>query len=217
MMVVFIFSGGSDEKDNREIANEAKPKAETSVAVNLEPYETELGAGNYIAGVDIPAGKYDLEAVSGGGNVNSDNIFTGGINEIMGVEDDDFYIKTYNNLTLEDGETLEISDTLVLKISSDGANVQGIKAREVRSGKEVELSSGLYIAGEDFEAGYYTIVCTGAMGNVSSSNMYEGGLNEIMGPGGDDFSIKEFKNAYFPSGTELEISGTSVKLVPVGT
>ena len=36
-------------------------------------------------GIDFPAGKYDIVAVSGGGNVSSSNAFDGGINAVMGT------------------------------------------------------------------------------------------------------------------------------------
>lgn len=56
------------------------------------PFETERDSGNYTSGIDFPAGKYDITAVFGGGNVSSSNAFSGGINAIMGVTDDDWRI-----------------------------------------------------------------------------------------------------------------------------
>lgn len=74
-----------------------------------------LENGNYVAGEDFPAGTYDIEAVSGFGNVYSDNII-GGINAIMGVpSEDDFDMaeKKYSNISLPEGTTLTVSNVKV--------------------------------------------------------------------------------------------------------
>lgn len=73
-----------------------------------------LSNGNYISGSDFAAGTYDIKAVSGGGNVYSDNAFSGGINAIMGTEGDPtFYQREYKNISLPEGTTLTISDVKV--------------------------------------------------------------------------------------------------------
>lgn len=56
--------------------------------------------GNFVAGTDFPAGVYDIQAVSGNGNVSSDNIYSGGLNAIMGVKNDELYEKEYKNISL---------------------------------------------------------------------------------------------------------------------
>lgn len=78
----------------------------------------------------------------------------------------------------------------------------------------VELSNGNYVAGEDFDAGTYDLIAVSGGGNVSSSNMYSGGLNAIMGTANDGFYEKEYKNIKLPAGTTLKISGVTIKLVP---
>lgn len=80
--------------------------------------------------------------------------------------------------------------------------------------KSVTFSNGNYIAGDDFEAGVYDIVAVKGGGNVSSSNMFSGGLNAVMGVQNDGFYEKEYKNIKLPAGTELTISGVTVKLIP---
>lgn len=79
--------------------------------------------------------------------------------------------------------------------------------------EEIELSSGNYVAGTDFTAGIYDIILVEGNGNVSSSNMFEGGLNAVMGSD-DDMYTQEFKNATLEEGTTLELSGITIKLVP---
>lgn len=73
-----------------------------------------LSNGNYVAGRDFTPGTYDIKAISGGGNVYSDNAFDGGINAIMGAEGDaSFYQREYKNIYLPEGTTLTISDVKV--------------------------------------------------------------------------------------------------------
>ena len=71
-----------------------------------EAYEVELSAGHYVVGVDIPAGIYDITAIKGTGNVSSSNMYDGGINQVMGTQDDGVSVKEFKNLT----ETLTAYD-----------------------------------------------------------------------------------------------------------
>ena len=78
----------------------------------------------------------------------------------------------------------------------------------------ITLTSGNYTAGKDFPAGTYTVEVETGTGNVSSSNMYDGGLNEVMSSTGEQDTVKSYKNAKFPSGTTLTVSGVTIKLIP---
>lgn len=196
----------------KDTAKKEEPKEPAAV---LEPYETDLSAGYYTAGIDFPAGTYTITAVSGYGNVSSDNMYTGGLNEILSNPADEYSIDTFNNARLDSGVVLSVGSTCVIHLSSPEADVSGVNPRGQSEAAPIDLGSGNFVAGTDFPEGIYTVIGTGEAGNVSSDNMYAGGLNEIMGPGGDDFSIHEFKNATFEAGTTLSISGTSVQLVPV--
>ena len=191
--------------------------AEEPAEPATEHFETDLTSGHYIAGVDIPAGTYNLTATSGNGNVSSSNMYAGGLNEVMGTPEDDLYIETFNNLQLPEGETLSVSSTLTLHIVSEDAQTGSMASRVVGNEVQTDLSSGNYVAGTDFPAGVYNIVSTGSAGNVSSDNMYDGGLNEILGDGSDGYSIKQVNNVELPEGTTLTISGTSIQLVSVGS
>lgn len=69
----------------------------------------QLAAGNYTAGTDFPAGTYDLTAVSGQGNVISQNGVLP-LNTIMGTDDSDgMSTKTYKNVTFKTGNILQIT------------------------------------------------------------------------------------------------------------
>lgn len=108
-------SGGSaPSSDAQAPASSSEPE---SIA-----FDQEFSSGNYTAGVDFPAGKYDIVAVSGGGNVSSSNLYDGGINAILGTEDQnelmDMYEQEYKNIDLPEGTTLTIDGVQVQLIPS---------------------------------------------------------------------------------------------------
>ena len=75
------------------------------------------------------------------------------------------------------------------------------------------LSNGVYVAGQDFKGGKYNIIAVSGSGNISSSNMYTGGVDgEISSD--NNGAYKEYRNINLPNGTKLTISGdVSRKLV----
>ena len=157
-------------------------------------------------------------AVSGGGNVSSSD---GGINAVMGTEDKnelmDMYEQEYKNIDLPDGTTLTISGVTV-RLTSDAASGDPLTPRNQEITETVDLGNGNFVAGEDFPAGVYNIVAVSGGGNVSSSNLYEGGINAILGTEDQneimDMYEQEYKNIDLPEGTTLTISGVQIQLVP---
>ncbi len=186
----------------------------TTEEVILEPFETELSAGHYEVGIDIPEGTYNLKCISGQGNVYSDGIFSGGLNEIMSTDTSDgFSIDSFKNVSLSNGEVLTVLSTAVINIASEGADTASLSTRSP-SGTEIELSSGNFIAGTDFDPGVYDIICITGYGNVYNDAL-SGGLNEVMGvDASNGLSISVFKNARFEEGTQLTVSGCTIKLTP---
>lgn len=74
-----------------------------------------LGAGQYVVGVDIPAGKYDCIAVSGSGNFMGDVASQpfGMLNEILGAPGTSWEDRpSYSNLILANGDVIEINSNL---------------------------------------------------------------------------------------------------------
>lgn len=194
--------------------NDSKEDNDTKEEPETEPFETNLTAGYYTVGVDIPAGTYTFTAVGGRGNVNSSNMYSGGLNEIMAAQSDEYSISEFKNAKMEKGVTLNLSGTIELKISCDSASVSEMEERNNPLTEEVQLGSGNYVAGTDFPAGEYDVVAVDGTGNVSSSNMYNGGLNDIFSTATDGYSISEFKNAQMEEGVELSVSSCTIKLVP---
>ena len=184
-------------------------------------FDQDFSSGNYTAGVDFPAGKYDIVAVSGGGNVSSSNAFSGGINAVMGTEDQnelmDMYEQEYKNIDLPEGVVLSISGVTV-RLTCDDASGAPLTPRNQEITETVDLGNGNFVAGEDFPAGVYNIVAVSGGGNVSSSNLYDGGINAILGTEDQnelmDMYEQEYKNIDLPEGTTLTIDGVQVQLVP---
>lgn len=226
MVVFFILSGvtttPASKSAEADIASSPSVStSDTNVAeepvsstVELKPFSAEFSSGNYTSGVDFPAGTYTITAVKGGGNVSTTNMYDGGLNAVMGVKKDDMYEKEYKNIKIPEGEILTISNVTVKISSKENVDTSNLNQRENTATKEHTFSSGNYTAGEDFEAGIYDIIATKGNGNVSSDNMYEGGLNAVMGVGNDEMYQKQYKNINLGQDVVLTISGVTVKLVP---
>lgn len=80
-----------------------------------------LENGNFVAGIDFVAGTYDIKALSGFGNISSDDL---SINAIMGTTTDDVLgiaQQKYENIHLAEGVTLTI-DSVKVQLSLDEAD-----------------------------------------------------------------------------------------------
>jgi hypothetical protein len=232
IIIIIIAASAGDGKDDT-IGTTNTPLADTGEtetapaekAPAATPVRLELSNGHYTAGIDFPAGRYDIEAVSGSGNVSSSNMYSGGINAIMGTKEEneaigsDIYEQKYANINLPDGVVLSISGVTV-RITSEAADGAPLKTRRQPNTETVELGSGNFVAGTDFSAGTYDIIAVSGGGNVSSDNMYDGGINAIMGTAdknkeiGSNLYQQEYKNIELPKGTTLTVSGVGIKLVP---
>lgn len=199
--------GKTDKKDSKKASKDTM----------TEHFEADLSSGNYIAGKDIPVGTYNFTATSGNGNVSSTNLYSGGINSIMGSPADEYTQETYNNVSLDDDVVLSLGGDVVLHIVSDNASLSTMQARVIPDDAQtIDLTSGNYTSGTDFPAGTYNVVATSGNGNVSSDNLYEGGINEIMGTDGSAYTVESFNNVILDEGVILTVANVSVQLVPVG-
>ncbi len=85
----------TDYFDNKEF-KEGDTLKVSGVSVKLTPQNDDE--------FYIPEGTYNLTAVKGGGNVQGS-----GLNEIMGTEGGNFYVKNYDNAQLISGRTLSLN------------------------------------------------------------------------------------------------------------
>ena len=99
---------GRTEKSEEQKTSDTQPNSDSTY---------ELTAGNYEVPADIPAGKYDIVAVSGHGvfTINNTDGYAD-LSEFLGVDNDEYAIKEYKNAKILEGNTIEISSTLKAKL-----------------------------------------------------------------------------------------------------
>ncbi len=211
---------GKSGKTIASIGKEGKTDAPAETAETTAqpiPAETSytLESGIYTAGIDIPCGWCNVTAVSGTGNLISSNLFSGGVNEMFGIDNGyGLYTDTFNGLSLPSGTTLSVSSTLIVQLEYTQVD-SGFTGRAYSEDDAITLKTGNYIAGVDFDAGVYKLVAVSGTGTLSSSNILNGGVNEMFGiDDGQGLYTPVFYNAELPEGTELSVSGgVSVKLI----
>ena len=217
VIIVVVVFAGTEQTDNKDAKTKDSDAKDAEPEEDLSAVETEytLGAGYYTAGIDLPVGKCNLTAVSGNGNINSSNLLNGGVNEMFGVDDgNDLYESSFNGLKMKENVVFHISGDVVVQVSYTEVT-GGMTGREYDESQAVELGSGNYTAGTDFPAGTYTVTAVDGTGNVSSSNLLDGGMNEMFGvDGGNGLYTSEVKNVEFSDGVDLKVSGVNIRLVP---
>ena len=107
----------SQLSDTEEKPTEKSEEQKTSDTQPNSDSTYELTAGNYEVPADIPAGKYDIVAVSGHGvfTINNTDGYAD-LSEFLGVDNDEYAIKEYKNAKILEGNTIEISSTLKAKL-----------------------------------------------------------------------------------------------------
>lgn len=156
------------------------------VSGNEVKFETAK-SGEYTIGEDIPAGIYDVVAISGSGNV-----IGAGLNEIMapkGTNDMfDMYIDTYDNAEFTAGEVLTTSGVAVKLVPQDKDNTI-------------------------IQPGKYNIVAKSGSGNVFGDGLNEimapAGYDDTF-----DIHVDKYDNKQFNTGEKLEVTGVSIELIP---
>lgn len=202
--------GAPSDSTSPAVSQSESDESETPSIV----YEAELTCGNYIAGIDFPAGTYDFLAISGNGNVMTNGSGTGWVNTIMGVSGSiNGYDVTYQNVQLPEDVTLHIGGDLHLQIHSDAASGEPLLSRGQQFMDSFDLGAGDFVSGRDFKAGTYDIICTGGTGNISSGNVSGFYLNEVMGYDKPGY-IGRADHIELPEGATLHVSGITVTMSP---
>lgn len=214
VFAVTYFKKNEPEPAYYQPTETAEPSASTApVDPDSEATILYLRSGNYIAGVDIPSGTYNLEVICGNGYVYSDNYGFGGISQSMGLYDST-YKSTFQNMVLEDGNTFSINGP-TLKLTSTDASKDELPGREPWSEEGYVLTSGNYKVGRDFEPGVYDIFYDEGYGYFDTSNSYEGGCSNSFGTD-SEWGIQVFYHCDLPEGTEISVSELQVTLYPSG-
>jgi hypothetical protein len=233
VIIVLVLIGlASSASGKKDVATTSKTSSndssKTSASVKADDTKTvkedlsavakeyTLTAGYFTAGIDLPAGECNVIAVSGTGNLSSSNIYSGGVNEMFGVDDGSgLYTASFNGLKFPKSTKLSLNGDLVVKLTFTQID-SNFSGRTYDENSATTLSSGNYTAGKDFPVGIYKIIAISGTGNLSSSNIYDGGVNEMFGADdGSGLYNAQFLNAELNDKVTLTISGgLTIKLIP---
>ena len=135
----------------------------------------KLQDGYYTAGIDIPAGTFDVVATAGCGYISADS-FSANLRgpEYKKKDFDDFddYSRSKESRKLIKGEILEVKGVQIkLNYSKTTSSATG---RKYDDSNGVLLKSGTYTVGEDITPGRYCVKYISGNGGYVSSERYEG-------------------------------------------
>lgn len=176
----------------------------------------EIKDGYYTAGVDIPAGKFDITPTGGIGYVSSDedsaNLCSSGYDSKKYGE----YANSYKNYKLKKGEILEVQGVQIkITYSVVSSDVIG---RVYDNENAIELSAGNYEVGKDLVPGRYNVKYVSGEGGYVSSNRSEGECilsSNIDGDSKTDEYVDCVSNVLLEQGEVIEVtSGLTVLFVP---
>ena len=115
---IYMADGTVMTKEEYEKAKEKWDK-EVQEKKEKEPDGITLTSGNYVVGVDIEPGTYDIIAIDDDGIVRTDDYK---INNLFGVDEskrDVGYLKDFKNAKLEEGQTLKVDGVTIKLVSKD--------------------------------------------------------------------------------------------------
>nr|WP_300303669.1 serine/threonine-protein kinase [uncultured Anaerostipes sp.] len=174
---------------------------------NSEKYEIQLTAGEYIVGVDLPEGKYEINSLGGYNVLEIENI-----NE--NLEEYHIFKKEYDeieNVELNIGTYLRIEDTGTLKLYTNSA--EGKIQKKKNSLTKTIIMKNNMITGIDFEEGSYDIMCKEGFGDVKIE--YKSESKEYWLDSAGENWTKKYKQVYFYDGMKITVpDDMSVQLVP---
>ncbi|MDR1801748.1 MAG: hypothetical protein LBQ95_07935 [Lachnospiraceae bacterium] len=177
-------------------------------------FTASFDTGNYICGVDFPAGTYTITATNGIGS-----IAYGQLNDElprttrMSLEKQDL-TETEITATFTKDMRLMVTGALSIKCESRDAdpNEEILGRPENKDQAQVTLTTGEYVAGRDFEAGEYDIIAQGPEGQVYTEGFYFGGVSEMLSINGEENTVKEVKNVVLNEETRIIVDGTTILL-----
>lgn len=196
------------ESTSSESSSSAEPKIEDVTA----PHKVELSPGSYWVGLHIPEGVYNVKVISGIGNLMTES----GVTAALGSGAAADYGDTYNNLTLANGDILELTQSLTVQISTDEAHFNTTSNFKNPATETKELAAGTYTVGQDFSAGLYDLSAVEGMTiNVSLSD-YSFSAMLSADKNLSESSGSSYKNLELKDGQTLQVSSGTIKLSPVG-
>lgn len=146
---------------------------------------TTAQSGTYTAGSDFQPGVYDIEVVSGSGNVMGTDL-----NEIMGTGDSmfgDMYVQKYDNKTFKEGDTLEVS---------------GVSVKLVPQNKDDMVIT----------PGTYTLIAKEGGGNVIGTGINE--IMGLEANDEYDMYVPQYDNMELKEGNSFTVNSVVIELKP---
>lgn len=194
----------TDDPEETEPEDAPEPAAEV-----IEPYETDLAAGTYVVGLHIPEGVYNVQVNSGLGTMMTST----GTVSAMGTGTAVEYATTFDNLTLKVGDTLELSQSLNVKITTQEANLTKMTGYDNPATEEKELSPGNYVVGQDISAGVYDLSIVSGTANITLDDY---SFTAMLS---DNATLAEstgttYKNLELEEGRTVQVTSGTVKLTP---
>lgn len=193
-------SGAAESKVISENSTDMETE-ETQQQANISENEAKkISTGTYIVGEDIEIGKYDFYAYKGTGSLKIYKSYDDYINDqyeinsfmdfdiladdaSVGLLNKDVYTNSVLNIRLLDGWCLVVDKGLEMECIESECMTDKI------------ISVGIYIVGEDLEAGKYDFISVSGTGSVKIYNSYDEFLEDIYGINSfRNYDVKE-KNA----------------------
>ncbi len=151
--------------------NESDPYqyADYQLSADGEHFETDLGAGEYAAGIDLPEGIYQVTCTTGDVNLSIRNRDQG-VSEYDYYkeeidEDEDFYYKT-KEVHLYQGSYIKVDGNGTLNLVTESAQTDQLSQRTDNPLTETIKLKKNAVAGKDFPAGTYDITAEKAYGTL---------------------------------------------------
>jgi uncharacterized protein YjdB len=157
------------------------------------PYVKYLSAGNWKAGKDLPAGRYQITTSSGSGNLFIGIGTNHFVNEILSSGEDGFGV-TVVTTDIKAGDTIQI------------AGLDSVKFTRVTNVKSNTLHSGYWTVGKDIASGRYKATTTSGSGNLIIHRGSNLTVNEILSSKADGFGVTSV-TVILKSGDRIYISG----------
>lgn len=200
----------AEEQEGEVVSDVNEPTEQT-----FDDVETiwSVAQGYYTAGVDIPAGTFDITGVAGIGFVSAPS---NAANMCGPSYDDEDYTETYRNFSLEEGDIFWVTGVQVQldysKITSD------VTGRTYDESAALELGPGNYVVGTDIPAGRYNVRYISGDGGFISSDRYDGDCIASGNMDGDpdtgDYTDL-ISNVVLEDGETIEVtSGLTVSFIP---
>lgn len=192
-----------------------------------DTWEQALEPGTYVAGVDLPEGKYEVTGKGGSSFQVTDARNAAYMTESFTMNDDDIaeiYEVSVYDVVIYEGALIYVDGMRPVIFKTENGQVQDMKAKLENPLKETFEITGQAVAGVDFPAGTYDITAVGEEYGVlkyeipqQSESAYPLSFSVLMdGAPSAEYPeyCKVYKNVVLPDGAIIDTDEFTVNLVP---